>query len=116
MDASSSHYVGQEVDEGLFVGGIPKESFLGHRQRHDTVAPTSAACSTSMEFIRRRRRESGGSVIVVADVIHDLAPASIMAFSVLRRAVNVNALRAKNLLSKTNDTANNNCYVYLNFL
>ena len=71
-----------------------------------------------MDFIRRRRRESGGSVIVVADVIHDLAhaPASIMAFSVLRRAVNVNALRAKTLLSKTNDTANNNGYVYLNFL
>ena len=34
MDYSSNHSVGQEVDEGLLVGGIPKESFLGHRQAH----------------------------------------------------------------------------------
>ena len=67
-------------------------------------------------------------VIVVACVIHDLAPASRMAFSALQRAVNV--LHAKTLrkwivrilmmllmmISDTNDTENNNCYVNLNFL
>lgn len=68
-------------------------------------------------------------VIVVADVIHDLAPASRTTFSAVQRAVNVRALRAKTLrkwivrilmtllmmISETNETANNNCYVNLNF-
>ena len=31
MDSSSNHFVGQEANEGLFVEGIPKERFLGHR-------------------------------------------------------------------------------------
>ena len=67
------------------------------------------------------------AVIVVADVIHDLAPASRMAFNALQRAVNVRALRAKTLrkwivkilmmlllmISDTNDTENKNCYVNL---
>ena len=69
-------------------------------------------------------------VIVVADVIYDLAPASRMALNALQRAVNVRALRAKTLrkwivrilmmllmmISDTYDTENNNCYVNLNFL
>ena len=60
-------------------------------------------------------------VIVLADVIHDLAPASRTAFSTLQCAVNVRVLRAKTLckwierilktllrmISETNDTANN---------
>ena len=63
-------------------------------------------------------------------MIHDLALASRMAFNALQRAVNVRALRAKTLrkwivrilmmlllmISHTNDTENNNCYVNLNFL
>ena len=54
MDSSSNHYVGQEVDEGLFVGGIPKESFLGHGQAHffddRHCCVNVVACSTSMGF------------------------------------------------------------------
>ena len=69
-------------------------------------------------------------VIVVSDVIHDIAPTSRTAFSALHRAVNARALRVKTLckwivrilmtlpmmLSETNDTANNNCYLNLNLL
>jgi len=69
-------------------------------------------------------------VFVVADVIHDLVPASRTAFSTVQRAVNVRALRAKTpckwivrilmtllmMTSGTNDTANNKCYLNLNFL
>ena len=57
---------------------------------------------------------------MVADAIHDLAPASRTAFSALQRGVNVRALRAKTLcnwivrilmtllliISETNDIAN----------
>ena len=48
-----------------------------------------------MIFILRSGEIS--DVIVVGDVIHDLTPASRMAFSALQRAVNVRALRVKTL-------------------
>ena len=79
--------------------------------------PQCSSCETS-------------DVIVVADVIQDLAPASRTAYSALQRAVNVRALHAKTLckwimrilmtllimISETNDTANNNCYMKLKLL
>lgn len=52
--------------------------------RCQSQQPPRSSCETS-------------DVIVVADVIHDLVPASRTAFSALQRAVNVRALRVKTL-------------------
>ena len=86
-------------------------------------------CRCQSQHLQRSSRETS-DVIVVTDVIQDLAPASRMAFNALQRAFNVRALRAKTLrkwivrilmmllmmITDTNDTENNNCYVNLNFL
>ena len=83
-------------------------------------------CRCQSQQLQRSSCETS-DVIVVADVIHDLAPASRMAFNALQRAVNVRALLAKTLrewivkilmmlllmISDTNDTENNNCYANL---
>ena len=79
--------------------------------------PQRSSCETS-------------DVILAAVVIHDLEPASRTTFSTPQRAVNVRTLRAKTLcewilrilmtlllmISETNDTANNICYVNLALL
>ena len=96
-------------------GRDPQQAlFLCKCQRQQ---PHRSSCETS-------------DVIVVADVIHDLASTSRTACSALQRAFNVRALRAKTfckwivrilmtlltMISETNDTANSNCCVNLNLL
>lgn len=55
MYSSSNRLVGQEVNEGSFVGGIPKESFLGNCQAHffgeRHCCANVMACTTLMGFI-----------------------------------------------------------------
>ena len=63
-------------------GRDPQQALFLYRCQ--SQQPQRSSCETS-------------DVIVVADVIHDLAPASRTAFSALQRAVNVRKLRVKTL-------------------
>ena len=111
------------------VRGKHETIFLLRSEDRRGPQQASYLCRCQSQQLQRSFCETS-DIIAVPDVIHDLAPATRMAFNTLQRAVNVRALCAKTLckwivrilttlvmmISETNDTASNNCYMNLNFL